>query len=130
MFYEATDPIPVYTGMVGYSYNGVVLPEYPAWNNSEYPYLTMSSDYGWQHGYYYGLVASKTPFVYDATNEKYAISNTSFYWVACNDGVWTAWANTNGNPYVEKDSLIWTNYDITLHGGTVMKASDPIPVYE
>ena len=114
---------------MNYLYNGVKLPEFPEWNNPDYPFLTLRySDGLYDRKPYYGLVASREHYAYDSKRGAYVMDSPPFYWTALNDGVWNAWAeSTSGASYINKsDYPVWTNYDLTLNGGSVMKASDPI----
>lgn len=108
-----------------YSYNGVILPALPSWNESIYPYVTIRRDNG-----YYGVVASKIPFTYYASEGRYGIKDTSYLWSALNDGSldWYDFAlSDSSNSYASH--LIWTNYDLTLSDGSIMYGTDPVPVY-
>lgn len=115
---------------MNYLYNGVKLPEFPEWNNPDYPFLTLRySDGLYVSKPYYGLVASRERYAYDSKSGEYVMDSPPYYWTALNDGVWNPWAETtSGATYIWKPGYpVWTNYDLTLADGSVMKASDPIP---
>lgn len=116
-YLSATDPIPV-TGIVGYSYNGTVLPELPEWDKTKYPYAYILQPVS---GTAYKLVA-KTTKQEASTDGKIAIGDLVF---AVVDGAWVE-ADSQG---IRK--VIWTNSDLYHKDGTLyLDASDPIPVYE
>lgn len=121
---------------IGYSYNGVVLPELPQWDKEKYPYA-------WIHQFNtanpsYVLRIASEPIVYKKPifKDYYVYSMTG---AGCiyniNDGAWEIFQSdvTFDNYFPESDVLFsWTNTDIINQSdGTVyLAASEPVPIYE
>lgn len=133
--------------IIGYSFNGVVLPTLPEWDKETYPYAVI---YGYGTGYavtitdkplkLYGFDDEGELFAaqdYSATNKVYTHYKTSYL----NDGSsgWSEFPSYDLLVYglylrkytTDEPNQIWSNHDILNEDGTLyLAASDPIPVYE
>lgn len=111
---------------IGYSYNGVVLPELPEWDRETYPYVFIVKN----TTNYYVQVRKLEPVV--VTNTGYwplAIGTGSALYELAEDG--TTWnLLTEIKSSVAKP--IWGNADVYYPDGTTLflAASEPVPVYE
>jgi hypothetical protein len=120
---SASEPIPV--ELVGYSYNGTVLPELPEWDKETYPYA-------WIRPYAFGRLLSIQKDVSYAVVEGYENieypEDTKFYWTG-NSGEWIVDRYDRDNMITR--GAIWANFDIlSTTGAVTLLASNPIPVYE
>lgn len=120
---SASEPIPV--ELVGYSYNGTVLPELPEWDKETYPYA-------WIRPYAFGRLLSIQKDVSYAVVEGYEKieypEDTKFYWTG-NSGEWIV--HRYDHDTMVTRGAIWANFDIlSTTGAVTLLASNPIPVYE
>lgn len=131
---SATKPIPV--ELVGYSYNGTVLPALPEWDKETYPYAVITGSYVNYFGeILYALALTQTPCTYDeetgyiiTEKREYFLSST-FRWAK------GKWSNVErykmASDWANRDDFVWTNHDIVNADGSVhYLASNPVPVYE
>lgn len=141
----ASEPIPVYK-IVGYNYNGVVLPKLPEWDKEAYPYAVIYEyEYSGLAGtsHYIGLLCSKSPFVWQSGYQSFKTSPTDTY---AESTINLLNNETEWSEIVEKTAInssyigtgdgtvaIWTNHDVvdsTDSTSVYLSASDPVPVYE
>jgi hypothetical protein len=128
--------------IIGYSYNGVVLPTLPEWDKETYPYAVMTTN---TQG---GVVTSVRIVAY--SEPMHLVLNTasvgSSYYLGVKAGnpflTTGAWyfishptaeftEKTLSYDYLYTDEPHWANYDVLDKDGSVyLAASDPIPVYE
>lgn len=129
---------------VAYLYNGIRLPALPEWDRGVYPYAVIE---------YYGGLAHLIVFDAAVSYNKYNLSSTATasglgekdgskvsYMVATlmsgGEAISTPiFGDTvySGQCYGASESdIVWANYDVAdnKNGGTLIAASDPIPVYE
>lgn len=126
-FAKSADPIPV-TGLVGYSYNGVVLPELPEWDTENYPdaILTESTRFRmWtMNGAWCGLGT-------DGSEWRVKCNAYVVFRYYSEDGWAKFYTTSSTSDICEIESVLWANFDILNEDGTTyLSASDPIPVYE
>lgn len=138
VYLKGTEPIPV-GEIVGYSYNGTVLPELPEWDVETYPYACI---------YQNGVNDDGTPiYRFEAFTTKLCYGFNSSYptkYAYTEDGksvMYTqsdsTWDGPNG-PYSRKQTatlsstnIIWSNYDILDTAEAVnVAATTPITIYE
>lgn len=134
--------------LVGYSYNGVILPKLPEYDTEAYPYAYIYRSVKWNRYYLVvqGTVAKLTaPFRDDTSPRRYLFSSATIgYFVNGEDGAKEEayWCDGNGNAYMGQIDLIdtdgasvreivWSNHDILDTDGSVYysASSDPSPVY-
>lgn len=130
---------------VAYLYNGVRLPKLPSWDKTEFPYAFIE---------YYGTPVYATLFVTDKPLGIWDYGDgigegmgpeggTSATWkymkcrlVQADNAVTTpafgSVIETSNPSWVTASDVLWANYDVPnyVDGGTLLSASDPIPVYE
>ena len=134
--------------LVGYSYNGTVLPEIPEWDKETYPYAYLVYAPGWATVNPYTVRFSTTPAEYSSEDQDWSIKNPSEsvgYSTMLGSNRWldvTEHTGTGGFLVCEENpdllspnnatrQLVWCNADVTYPDGTVyLAASDPVPVYE
>jgi hypothetical protein len=128
VYLSSPDPIPV-TGIVGYSYNGTVLPELPEWDKTVYPYAYIQM---WDTGTQLVLLADYEMVINDAG--KWAIKPVNghvTYNYSTSDSEWFKPFIPGGLPVPRVEFIKWANFDILNEDGSVyLSASAPIPVYE
>lgn len=139
----ASDPVPVYGEIVGYSYNGVTLPELPEWDKETYPYAYIHSD-GYNHNvistpnkYYLCLYGKPAEWVSDTrlTYDR-ELGAKSFVYEPSKDTMWREIGSCSIVLYWGYSDngidLYWSNTDIPSYDGNAvfLEASEPIPVYE
>ena len=130
-----SDPIPV-SGIVGYSYNGTVLPELPEWDKAVYPYAVIDNtlmNMCRLHLFEHLPFATTTDNGY--VNYGPMDGSTYIYKGAIKAGTvdrgWTFNAAYTDDDGILGDSVQWANFDLLYDDGSVCCAkSDPIPVYE
>jgi hypothetical protein len=125
--------------LVGYSYNGMVLPELPEWDKTTMPYVVMYKD-AWERIYvFYTKYANKQASPSISVSGTYNVRvGEPYKEYRCEDGNWWIYADHSDAIDVEfshsiniETRVIWTNFDIfTPDGDLIFAASDPIPVYE
>ncbi len=139
--------------LIGYSYNGVVLPELPEWDRESYPYAMIC-----KHRYQdmkAALMCSAKPFTFEESSGNWcktlAIGADAIVYdhLYEDDSEWAPNVITdyNGTPFAEIGYVhlglgyepLWANHDVYLceyDGGYVateelyLAASEPVPVYE
>ena len=126
--------------IIGYSYNGVVLPDInEVWTDKEaYPYAVVfkSIAYG-----FYMLVTSSTVFttyIHSSLNMRVFSSGKSNYSRYTNESDPAQWAFIRSavkdslNFFVHSYSPVWANFDMidTDTSAIYLAASEPTPVYE
>lgn len=137
VYLAASDPVPV-TGLVGYSYNGIVLPALPERDKETYPYAALF--YNKLNRSYLLVCLQETAFYFEGRSGYIffggqsdgvtvpAISTT----VA--DDQWNAFTYiSNANvPVIDSSAAktIWSNFDMVYNDTLYLAASDPVPVYE
>ncbi len=130
--------------LIGYSYNGIVLPALPEWDKETYPYASIFYN-GTDYILYVteGKIA-QTCFWYHTVYTQ--LNYSGFY---CNEFICTEdlqWNKTEDTwnayyGYDEDVTLIWADYDVMDYCddgrgmvdeplGTYMYASSPVPFYE
>lgn len=123
----ATEPVPVYNGLVGYSYNGTVLPELP--EIEDYPCLYMYCD---KSDGYYRVLYTATAF--KATDSSGGVLSVSQIGATrmLRDGKWVSGGTHSYLVYKKNTTgFEWTNTEILYDDGTIyLEATEPIPVYE
>jgi hypothetical protein len=140
--------------LVGYSYNGTVLPPLPEWDKEQYPYAVITKYLAIGKLFGYDIVVSNRPLFMtksepphlwqpSGTNSSITMSAKLYLDRTVDDtppGEWGKW----GSPYDSYgpgarwwDEPIWANYDVELCDGllnpmgeTALSASEPIPIYE
>lgn len=142
-------PLPLNTGrkLVGYSYNGTVLPKLPEWDKETYPVasISVSGPNISNKGYIallriYGQIDAGTAGV---SNYFYSSVGGLQYRIEWADGteaptdswgeatVYEAGNDANSGLSTAFDFIVWTNTDIVASDGSwSMTASEPVPVYE
>lgn len=122
-------PLPLSTGkkLVGYSYNGTVLPALPEWDREMYPYAVIDND-GWY------LACCTSMLQYNGSNIVYK-EDCSTYCFKLDNGAWVYDGSASYNFDAGKTAVygecIWTNTDILNEDGTLcLAASEPVPIYE
>ena len=128
----ASDPIPV-SGLVGYSYNGTVLPALPEWDKTVYPYASI-----WNLGIYnYLWISSQPQYIAAASDGNDAIHSLTpnigyCYEIDRSEDGWLRLSDDNygGGQYLKYYDFIWCNAPIEKDGTVVYERTDPIPVYE
>lgn len=123
-------PLPLSTGkkLVGYSYNGTVLPKLPEWDRGRYPYAFITKNaFGAIELF---VLPSVDYFVPDGLD--WAIATTDNLQAAHNSGSgWTelsAYSTAVSRPV---KNTVWANFDVLNEDDTVyLAASEPVPVYE
>lgn len=137
LYRATTAPIPV-SGIVGYSYNGTVLPPLPEWDKEAYPYAFL---------FYQRFVTPHWELVVipEAIYKKSTNGDWCLYVEAGSAIGWNISSDSQGNPqgdewltretawhgYVQPSNLQWANFNVLSEDGTVyQEASDPIPIYE
>lgn len=106
--------------------NGVRVPPLPELTGN---YLSLNVI-----GDYCRVIASNKPFVWDgkaAYNLSNAIVQQAYHTFDVDEG----WRFYNPEPdEIDSmniyDTISWTNYDLALEDGSVLRASEPVPVYE
>ncbi len=132
--YEASNPVPVQ--LVGYSYNGTVLPKLPEWDKTAYPYAyigyqTMSLGTMTWNRYY--LYVSTQPFFVKPSGYTGTIEDghAVVYMTQLDMTLWKDWDAYETNSESLCRDPTWANYDMFNEDGTLfLSASDPVPVYE
>lgn len=120
--------------MANYLYNGVELPELPAYDREAYPYAVIFRS---QNRYIFWCV--RTCFVIHTDGAVLAVADDTWISYACTgkDGAWETASIVPDEGYThfsicEKDDLAWSNVDIytTASSGQVVafKGSEPVPV--
>lgn len=107
--------------IVGYSYNGTVLPALPDWDKETYPYaaIVFNSNTG-----VYALYVSTVQIAKDA------LAYVSTYTLT-DPNVWSLADEHYATSFWYLDKFFWSDHDILNSDGSVyLAASDPIPVYE
>lgn len=131
VFMSATTPIPV-GEMVGYSYNGVVLPELPEWDKTAYPYVYLSNKTLGNRHYFTALSAvsfftDKDGYWSVATYPKKLICSFD-----TKNGEFSEWRESEQADETDGASVSaigWANFDALNEDGSVyLEASEPIPV--
>lgn len=142
LYLAASDPIPVYEPdepekqLIGYSYNGVVLPDInKAWTDElkqQYPYAVIA--YAAPYETYVTFI-STAPMYVNADNFFACSTNLTASLCMLNSGVWELGETvdfgaedlTYPMSYLK---MTWSSYDVLWDDGSVYSASsDPIPVY-
>jgi hypothetical protein len=122
--------------LVGYSYNGVVLPALPEWDKTAYPYALISS--------YDGDLSYRTLYLLDRVEYYYHDPDNLNRWSfslpngrvrASYNKSRAEWEDFEKQNYtvlnVYHNHFKWSNFDVLNEDGSVyIAASDPIPVYE
>ena len=118
--------------IVGYSYNGTVLPALPQWDKEKYPYaFIIGLSTGYQFIVCDNPITHKKPF------------NLSYYVVNLNgnggsfdleNDEWVLWRMDEAvSKYYPVDDItfLWANHDVIneTDGTTYLEASEPVPVY-
>lgn len=125
-------PLAVAKKLVGYSYNGVVLPKLPEWDKETYPcaYI-VENGYADTEGYEYGLVfyTKAITVVKDAEGPHegwhYFFDGLLYRYI---DNAWTEWPEDVGFGLGGK--IVWSNTDVYYgSGGLYLATSEPVPVY-
>ena len=141
-YLEASDPIPVYEPdepekqLIGYSYNGVVLPDInKVWTDElkqQYPYAVIAYEAPYET---YVTFMSTAPMYVNADNFFACSTNLTASLCMLNSGVWELGETvdfgaedlTYPMSYLK---MTWSSYDVLWDDGSVYSASsDPIPVY-
>ena len=148
-------PLPIARKLIGYSYNGTVLPKLPEWDKTVYPYAAIYTYHGNSEAQnpVYRVVMSDTPFeigVYTilTSGSKYDglkwQSNYIAQWKTQTMDDWgTDGSGTNGMIFPlnsANDAVVWASHDVlyasdysidaSLADTLYMAASEPVPVYE
>lgn len=112
--------------IVGYSYNGTVLPGLPEWNKEKYPYAWIGKEAS--PSFLYML---SQPPLWNGT-ELVASADCNCLWYSLTGGVWVYdLTATHSAGDTVGDDAMWTNTDILNTEGAVhLAASDPAPIYE
>ncbi len=112
--------------LVGYSYNGVVLPALPEWDDKTYPYAVI----------YVDSTTGKYCCVFEKTKQRVIVSTFISLWASyyqMDSGVWE-----NRGSGTVGGKIVWANHDVyyanneengELSGTLYLSASNPIPVY-
>lgn len=130
----ATEPIPV--ELVGYSYNGTVLPALPEWDKETYPYAVITGSYVSYFGeILYSLDLTRTPLIYDEKTGDITVEEKGYSIYATfreSKGGWGDFEQVKmASDWAKSDDFVWTNNDIVRADDSVhYLASDPVPVYE
>ena len=125
VFLAKSAPIPVYTGVVAYSYNGIIRPPKPEYDETVYPYAfydNIANNYFACKSVSFGVDA-------DGTRKKLILGEHKMYPYA-----FAKWAN----PMTDPDGMVWFSFikwaDFDVLNPTdntvYLAASEPIPVYE
>lgn len=129
-----SDPIPVYNGLVAYSYNGTVLPELPEVEGYPYKYALYHKYSVYRYEVIYGaepITAQKDVGGYGACIISGSGYARKLYYLK--DGVWYENDSYFSIAYKGDTGFQWTNHDILYELSTdvfLAKSSDPVPVYE
>lgn len=136
--------------IIGYSYNGTVLPALPEWDRETYPYAVIS-DVGYDNnpGVKYSLVVCSTAPVWHTTQTSSGLTQRKLYsdgdclYYICYTNEGEKWVDGSAYSYVIANHTtyngtvtrsvfpIWANTDLADYDGkALVSASDPIPVYE
>ena len=122
--------------LVGYSYNGTILPALPEWDKETYPYASIAY-ISPTSNYYINCTTAQTVISSDGTAQIAVEDLKTYEFKLSDDGL--KWEYFTQNSYSANQTIIsvmyvndpWTNYDILNADGTVyLAASEPIPVYE
>ena len=119
--------------LVGYSYNGVVLPKLPEWDKTVYPYAVIGHHWtDWTLDGNYHLLVSSTPIFKKSQGR--VTANPPFMQFILGyreEGVWSGPYNTELEESMSLGDTLWANNDILNEDGTVYFATyEPVPVYE
>ena len=130
VYFEASDPIPIYNEPVNYLYNGVKLPKLPEWDKTVYPYAVIINLY-FGAGTYVRFLPSVEYETMSNGNWGLKVSSDSLYSELTN-GEWGVVSSKGNDSYIAVGELFcWASFDITNADGSVyLAASEPIPVYE
>lgn len=128
--------------IIGYSYNGTVLPALPEWDKKTYPYACILHYPAFSTSLF-SLVLSACPIEVGAMDDgrfgyRYAVSGVSAQRYSWREGDGDAWAVfdtivTNTGWYEAVTQIpIWASFDIVNidDASIYLSASDPIPVYD
>ena len=115
---------------VAYSYNGIVAPKMPVWNEEEFPFVTMT----WNStlSSFRALYFSKEqPRLHEGSAAVVWKIPTPYMTSRIDGGQWSAPTLSDASEEYSTQFTKWTNYDCIKADGTVhLAASDPVPVYE
>ena len=117
----------VFREPIAYSYNGVILPKLPEWDNATKQYATILSHVADGVKEYW--------LKFSTTQQTVVSGGGAAVWLGCDyilqDGVWVEDSAGGGG------TVVWANHDVYYSnsveevGGTIyLAASEPIPVYE
>ena len=107
--------------LVGYSYNGVILPALPEWDREEYPYAFMHKAMRYQ------LWVGKE-ITYNGSD--IGIAGAYLHCFSKTDG-WNELPGGTDVMVCDISKVEWANFDVLdENGAVVLNKSDPIPVYE
>lgn len=108
-------------------YQGAVLTPMPAYDKTAYPYATLMKLI---YGPYRIVVSTKPCEKKTGSSYDYAINSAVSVLVSDYDKTAGTWGTLN--PYTvdtyNMSGIIWTNYDLTKHDGSVLSCPDPIPL--
>lgn len=128
-------PLPIVRKLIGYSYNGTVLPKLPEWDKITYPYAVIGKVSNYPDVYI--LVMGENAPTYSGDTEKVTIAMTNTnepLQIAKCVSPYSAWGGVEDWSYYMCNfwtDLYWTNTDILSTDGTLYLAtSDPVPVYK
>lgn len=129
----ASEPVPVQ--LVGYSYNGTVLPKLPEWDKTAYPYAFISN-YIFDSVIFHAL--AQEPYNNGIAPNEGTICNPydeSIPFVQSflsEDGnSWDELTTGSLGPSGQISEPFWSNFDVKYENGSVqLSASEPVPVYE
>jgi hypothetical protein len=137
LYLSASEPIPV-TDIVGYSYNGTVLPPLPEWDKTVYPYAVILHTGMVTHYWYLILLPEVTYKFTESINPKWClyVPEGQMGFKVKSDSqknvLSDKWeSGTMWFGYKALENVTWANFDLLNEDGTLyLAASDPIPVYE
>lgn len=123
--------------LIGYSYNGVVLPALPEWDKSKYPYAFIfpSVLFGIVSAIDFRIYVSSKPIHYNGSYmESDETVSLGYATVKTSDALWGELSYTENESFKLStigSYITWANYDIQNSDGSVfLAASEPVPVYE
>lgn len=127
-------PLPIVRKLIGYSYNGTVLPKLPEWDKETYPYAAIvamnATDYP------YALYCAKQAFVIADGKLNFATADIHTplrYEYYINSSEWTGGENIFVQTGLGVDgTAVWSNHDLLdkKDGTIILAASEPVPIYE
>lgn len=121
--------------LVGYSYNGTVLPALPEWDKAAYPYAYVFKVRSVDS---YKLCFLASALVHNGgdsilvdTPTDDGIAQCAYYFAPSSD---TDWVDADDGVFESGNMILllrWANHDVCDNDGNIyLAASDPVPVYE